>query len=133
MQVSPLMHRFVPDGIGNRSSDVLEKISGGREQTVVDTTVPERFVESDLLDFQCIDAVDKILAVDAVVVSNHESWRGIEGKGVDDLLCCPVRVWMFGYVEMRQWRGGRKSSPTRANGSLTRTGKLSLIARRTGF
>jgi hypothetical protein len=33
------------------------------------------------------------------------AWSGIEGKGLHQLLCCPLDSWMFGHVKVNDFSG----------------------------
>jgi hypothetical protein len=54
----------------------------------------------DLFDAHGVNALDEVRAVDAIVVAEQKPRRGIDGEGVDDLLCSPARVGMLSDIEM---------------------------------
>ncbi len=54
----------------------------------------------DVFDAHILDALLKLLTVDRDAIPKEIPWRLIPWEGLDDLLCRPLRRWVFGDVEV---------------------------------
>jgi hypothetical protein len=55
------------------------------------------------VDAETFHSIAKSTAIDAVSVTQQVAWSGIEGKGLHQLLCCPLGSWMFGHVKVNDF------------------------------
>jgi len=60
----------------------------------------------DLFDLKGGNPAVELVAELAVSISDHESWRGVPGEGLDDLLPCPDRSWALGEIEVQDLAPG---------------------------
>ena len=54
----------------------------------------------DLFDAHVLDSLLKGLTVDRISISQQVTRRGVPGKGLDYLLCSPLRRWVFRDIKM---------------------------------
>ncbi len=55
------------------------------------------------VDAETFHSIAKSIAIDAVSVTQQVAWSGIEGRGLHQLLCCPLGSWMFGDVKVNDF------------------------------